>query len=92
LEGQGKAMGFSKIFLGTRAAIEDDHLPFLQIGIPSALLIDLTFGPGWSSNSYWHTEQDTPDKLAPESFEAIGRIVLGSVREIAISPNRLGNQ
>ena len=43
-------------------------------------LIDLDYGP---NNSYWHTAQDTPDKLSARSLEAVGRIVLATIPELA---------
>jgi glutaminyl-peptide cyclotransferase len=49
-----------------RHAILDDHLPFLQLGIPAVDLIDFDY-------PYWHTTQDTPDKVSSESLETIGR-------------------
>lgn len=39
----------------------DDHLPFVQRGIPTALLIDFDY-------PYWHTTQDTLDKVSSESI------------------------
>lgn len=39
----------------------DDHIPFIQRGIPTALLIDFDY-------PYWHTTQDTLDKVSPESI------------------------
>ncbi len=47
----------------------DDHIPLLDAGIPSALLIDFDY-------AYWHTSADTPDKCAPGSLEAVGRALL----------------
>jgi glutaminyl-peptide cyclotransferase len=47
-------------------AMLDDHIPFIQRGIPSVLLIDFDY-------PYWHTTQDTPDKVSAESLEVIGR-------------------
>jgi hypothetical protein len=47
----------------------DDHLPFIQAGIPSIDLIDFDY-------PYWHTLEDTPDKCSPESLEAVGRVLL----------------
>ena len=44
----------------------DDHVPFLQHGIPSVDMIDFDY-------PYWHTTQDTADKVSPASLEAIGR-------------------
>jgi len=44
----------------------DDHIPFAQRGIPAVDMIDFDY-------PYWHTTQDTPDKVSAESLEAIGR-------------------
>lgn len=73
-------LGLSHVFGSLSTAIEDDHLPFLAIGLPAVDLIDLNYGPG---NSYWHTAQDTPDKLSAKSLEAVGRIVLGTIDALA---------
>jgi Zn-dependent M28 family amino/carboxypeptidase len=67
-----KSEGLDAILSQYRGSIEDDHIPFLGIGIPSVDIIDLNYGPG---NSYWHTEEDTPDKISAESLEKIGRLV-----------------
>ncbi|MDJ0761379.1 MAG: M28 family peptidase [Myxococcota bacterium] len=76
-------LGFPDLFNGSRGAIADDHVPFIQIGIPAAVLIDMNFGPGWQSNAYWHTERDTVDKLSPKSIETVGHIVIASLPELA---------
>ncbi len=60
--------------------IGDDHLPFSRIGLPVVDLIDFNYGP---DNSYWHTAQDTPDKLSAKSLEAVGRVVLGTMDALA---------
>ncbi len=70
----------SHVFGSDTTAVEDDHIPFARIGVAVVDLIDLTYGP---DNSYWHTAQDTPDKLSAKSIEAVGRIVLGMIPEIA---------
>jgi glutaminyl-peptide cyclotransferase len=53
--------------------IEDDHLPFLAVGIPSLDIIDLNYGPG---NSYHHTTSDTLDKVSAESLAKTGILTL----------------
>lgn len=47
-------------------AVLDDHIPFIQLGIPSVILIDFTY-------PYWHTTEDTIDKIAANSLEQVGR-------------------
>jgi Zn-dependent M28 family amino/carboxypeptidase len=68
-----KSEGLESILSRYRGPIEDDHIPFLDIGIPSVDIIDLNYGPG---NSYHHTPEDTLDKISAESMEKIGRLVL----------------
>ena len=70
-------LGYAAQFPNNPSAVEDDHVPFLQAGIPALDLIDYDYGPG---NAYWHTERDTMDKLSPRSFEIIGRVVLETIR------------
>ncbi len=62
---------------GPREIIYDDHLRFLEIGIPAVNLIDFEYGPpGGPLRAWWHTAEDTLDKCSAESLDAIGRIVL----------------
>ena len=68
-----KSEGLESILSQYRGAIEDDHLPFLGVGIPSVDIIDLNYGPG---NSWHHTTEDTLDKISAESLEKTGRLVL----------------
>jgi glutaminyl-peptide cyclotransferase len=66
-------------FGGTTAAVLDDHIPFLEEGIPAVDLIDFTYGPGPSPGAWWHTTEDTLDKVCPESLDAVGEAVLGAL-------------
>jgi len=43
----------------------DDHTPFLRAGIPAIDIIDFDY-------PYWHTIQDTPDKVSAGSLQAVG--------------------
>lgn len=47
------------------SVIHDDHVPFQLLGIPSVDLIDFEYGP---RNLYWHSVQDSLDKLSPDSL------------------------
>ena len=70
-------LGYQSHFFARQAAIEDDHLPFVRRGVPSADFIDLDYGYG---NVFHHTPQDTIDKLSPKSMEIVGSVILESVR------------
>jgi hypothetical protein len=65
--------GLEGILSSYEGAVEDDHIPFLDAGIPSVDIIDLNYGPG---NSYHHTAEDTLDKVSVESLDKTGRLVL----------------
>ncbi len=54
--------------------IFDDHVPLNQAGIKTIDLIDFDYPD--TSNSYWHTLQDTPDKCSAESLEAVGKVLM----------------
>ncbi len=69
-------------FGGQTFPVEDDHTPFLQAGIPSLDLIDFDYGPGPPPGEYWHTPQDTLDKVCPESLDAIGDAALTAIPKI----------
>lgn len=64
-------------FYGRNTAIDDDHIPFLHAGVPCVDIIDLDYG---YNNVYWHTAQDTVDKLSANSFQVVGDVVLETVR------------
>jgi glutaminyl-peptide cyclotransferase len=72
-------LGYQSHFFERRVAIEDDHIPFVHMGVPCADLIDLDYGYG---NVFHHTPQDTLDKLSPKSLEIVGNVILETVRQI----------
>jgi Zn-dependent M28 family amino/carboxypeptidase len=69
-----RELGYERYFLSDEVATEDDHLPFLQKGVPAVNLIDFRYGG--SGNRYWHTAEDTIDKLSAASFQIVGDVVL----------------
>jgi Zn-dependent M28 family amino/carboxypeptidase len=69
--------GYDRYFFQTDNAIEDDHLPFVQRGVPSIDVIDLDYGP---HNSYHHTAQDTMDKISARSLTIDGDVFLETIR------------
>jgi Zn-dependent M28 family amino/carboxypeptidase len=72
-----KRLGYGAIFVDQAMPVDDDHLSFLQRNAPSADIIDLV-----NSAGYWHTPQDTMDKVSAKSLGIVGHVVLESVREL----------
>ncbi len=70
-------LGYQSHFFGRSIPVEDDHLPFVHMGVPSADLIDLDYG---YNNVFHHTPQDTLDKLSPQSLEIVGSVLMETVR------------
>jgi len=72
-----KKFGDEKYFFKQEMAVEDDHLPFVQRGVPSIDMIDLNYGP---NNSYHHTAQDTLDKISAKSLTIDGDVLMETIR------------
>jgi Zn-dependent M28 family amino/carboxypeptidase len=72
-----------KVFSSTTFPVDDDHTPFLDRGIPAVDLIDFDYGPGPPPGEWWHTDEDTVDKVCPESLDAVGEAALKALPEIA---------
>jgi peptidase M28-like protein len=56
-------------FLTESTPINDDHLPFLEAGVPAVDLIDLEY-------PWWHTNGDTLDKVSGDSLKVVGDVLL----------------
>lgn len=67
-------IGYDQFQLVPGASMYDDHVPFIEKGIPAIDIIDFEY-PG-PDHQYWHTHDDTADKCSPESLEAVGHTVL----------------
>ncbi len=63
--------------------VSDDHEEFFARGVPAIDLIDFQFGSAPGKNDYWHTAQDTVDKLSAESLQIVGRVAARMVAEIS---------
>src|ERR1700678_1222978 len=69
-------LGDQSHFYARENQVSDDHIPFMQRGVPCADLIDFDYG---YNNVFWHTPQDTVDKLSPKSLEIVGSTILETV-------------
>jgi glutaminyl-peptide cyclotransferase len=68
-------LGYGKVFVKDASPIEDDHLSFLKRDVPSADIIDLDV-------PYWHTPQDTLDKVDPRTLAITGHVLIEAMPEL----------
>ncbi|HTP02378.1 MAG TPA: M28 family peptidase [Anaerolineales bacterium] len=62
-------LGYGDVFPPhVKYTIEDDHLPFIDAGIPSVDIIDIDY-------PYWHTTSDTPDHVSASSLQMVGNVL-----------------
>jgi len=62
--------------------ITDDHVPFIQVGMRAVDIIDFNYGSAPGKNDYWHSSQDTMDKLSAESLQVVGRVVIRALNSL----------
>ena len=68
-------LGYKAYFLDSPEKMDDDHMPFIKLGVPSLDLIDFDYDP-------WHKDSDTMDKLSAKSLDIVGTVVLESVHRL----------
>jgi len=83
LWGVAARLGYSDIFLAGEYEATDDHVAFLKRSVPSIDIIDLA---DYQNLGYWHTAQDTMDKISPRSLAVVGHVILESVAELQKRP------
>ncbi len=68
-------LGYAKQFIPNfNYEMTDDHTPFLAQGLRAVDIIDFDY-------PYWHTTQDTADKVSAASLERVGRVMQTWVEE-----------
>lgn len=72
-------------FTTTRCTVLDDHVPFIEQGIPSVDIIDFGRGGLCRFPPYWHTAEDTPDKLSADALDSTGEVLLSTLRDPAMA-------
>jgi Zn-dependent M28 family amino/carboxypeptidase len=65
----------STYFRPDRVQIEDDHVPFMDAGVPSVDIIDLEYPA-------WHTAGDTLDAVSARSLQVVGDTLLAALPQI----------
>jgi len=74
----GRDLGHTNVFVDRPEGVGgDDHEPFLRAGVDSVDLIQL------SNYQYWHTPEDSIDKISAQSMKIVGDTVLASLPKIA---------
>lgn len=72
-------LGYRNVFIvASNGGVQDDHGPFLNHHVPAA---DITEFPNYP---YWHTTEDTMDKLSPRSFAIVGHVFLESIHDLQL--------
>jgi len=62
-------LGFNEIFIPhVKYNILDDHIPFIQAGIPSVDIIDI-------DDKYWLTTSDIPEHVSPKTLQIVGSVL-----------------
>ncbi len=78
LIGQAAAKyGDQSYFFQRENQVGDDHTAFLKRAVPSADIIDFDYG---YQNAFWHTPQDTMDKLSAQSLTIVGDVLLETIQ------------
>jgi Zn-dependent M28 family amino/carboxypeptidase len=70
--------GYGKYFDTGEGSTDDDHMPFVKAGVNAVDLIDFDT----SKKTYWHTPEDTLDKLAIHSFEVLGAVLTEVLKQL----------
>jgi len=70
--------GYGKYFDNGENATDDDHMPFVKAGVNAVDLIDFDT----TKKTYWHTPEDTLDKLSTHSFEVLGAVLTEVLKQL----------
>lgn len=69
------SLGYGNVFIPLpKYNIVDDHIPFVNAGIPAVDIIDIEY-------RYWHTTYDTADKVSAHSLEIVGNTLLAWIAQ-----------
>jgi glutaminyl-peptide cyclotransferase len=76
-------LGNTRYFFQYETNIIDDHVSFIQVGVPAVDVVDARFGRMGvrfdAMGEFHHSNADTLDKVSQHSLEVVGRTVLPAV-------------
>jgi Zn-dependent M28 family amino/carboxypeptidase len=65
-------LAYGNVFVNESTSVGgDDHFSFIRRGVPGCDIIDFDIAP-----TYWHTPQDTLDKVDPRSLAIVGHVFI----------------
>ena len=67
--GVASDLGYTQFIPTYKYDLLDDHIPFIRAGIKAVDIIDFDY-------PYWHTTQDTLDKISADSLKVVGETIL----------------
>jgi hypothetical protein len=70
-----KRAGHGSTFIDAPTEIDDDHIPFMEAGVPSVDIIDLDYPA-------WHTPDDDLKHVSQRSLQIVGDVVLAALPDI----------
>jgi Zn-dependent M28 family amino/carboxypeptidase len=77
----GRELGYKEFVNASEGVGDDDHSPFLKAGIDSLDIIQLSTY-GIRDSEYWHTKDDTLDKISGKSLKVVGDTIIASLPRI----------
>ena len=77
--GVAKKLGYADIFVDQSATVEDDHQSFLKRNVPSVDVVG-----DFTASGYWHTPQDSLDKISARTLGIVGHVFLESVKQLQL--------
>lgn len=71
-------LGYGAVFVNeTIPGVSDDHMSFIRRGVAGSDIIDFSI-----EQTYWHTPEDTLDKIDPRSMAIVGHVFLELLPEL----------
>lgn len=82
---QARALGYAQYFIPTPGeTLTDDHVELHKVGIRAIDVVDFQYGPavaGRAGGAWWHTTEDTIDKVSGQSLQVVGDVMMAVIRQ-----------